>query len=174
VLPRFGMYTRRSGCGRRPRLPNRWMACHLAPGVVHFSPSTPGVRLPSFSDTRLTANALAENELTRNLCRAFTRRQFCSRVALAIRICSLLTGDNWTCRTAEEVIDAGQSPHVIVKLRPGDLVPVFHVTGGRRIRVHGSHTCLPPVEGIRHLLSPFHTTRKSAPLSGGTRCLLSG
>jgi hypothetical protein len=35
-------------------------------------------------------------------------------------------------------------------------------------------TCLPPAEGIRHTLSPFHTTRKSAPLSGGARCLLSG
>src|ERR1022692_1354877 len=67
------------------------MACHLASGVDQISPSTPGVRLPSFSDTRLTANALAENELTRNRCRAFTRRQFRSRVALAIRVCSLLT-----------------------------------------------------------------------------------
>lgn len=75
VLPRLGMYTRRRGCGRRPRLPNRWMACHLASGVVHVSPSTPGVRLPSLSDTRFTANVLAENELTRNRCRAFTRRQ---------------------------------------------------------------------------------------------------
>lgn len=28
--------------------------------------------------------------------------------------------------------------------------------------------------GIRHTLSPYHTTRKSAPLSGGARCLLSG
>jgi hypothetical protein len=35
-------------------------------------------------------------------------------------------------------------------------------------------TCLPPAEGIRHTLSPFHTTRKSAPLSGEARCLLSG
>src|SRR5450759_502509 len=51
------------------------------------SPSTPGVRLPSFSDTRFTASALAEYELTRNRCRAFTRRQSRSRVALAIRIC---------------------------------------------------------------------------------------
>src|ERR1700693_5102984 len=64
------------------------MARHLASGVVHVSPSTPGVRLPSFSDTRFTASALAEYELTRNRCRAFTRRQSRSRVALAIRICS--------------------------------------------------------------------------------------
>jgi hypothetical protein len=35
-------------------------------------------------------------------------------------------------------------------------------------------TCLPPAEGIRHTLSPVHATRKSAPLSGGARCLLSG
>src|SRR5450759_4690240 len=34
-------------------------------------------------------------------------------------------------------------------------------------------TCLPPAEGIQHTLPPFHTTRKSAPLSGGARCLLS-
>ena len=67
------------------------MARQLASGVVQISPSTPGVRLPSFSDTRFTAIALAEYELTRNRCRAFTLRQSCSRVALAIRICSPLT-----------------------------------------------------------------------------------
>src|ERR1035438_8881308 len=67
------------------------MACHLASGVDQISPSTPGVRLPSFSDTRLAASALADDELTRNRCRAFTLRQFWSRVALAIRVCSLLT-----------------------------------------------------------------------------------
>src|SRR5437660_1220164 len=91
LLPRLGIYTRRNGCGRRSWLLNRWMAFHLASGVDQVSPSTPGVRLPSFSDTRLTANTLAENELTRNRCRAFTLRQSCSRVALAIRVCSLLT-----------------------------------------------------------------------------------
>src|SRR5690606_31010161 len=51
----------------------------------------PGVRLPSFSVTRFTASTLAEYELTRNLCRALTRRQSRSPVALAIRICSPLT-----------------------------------------------------------------------------------
>jgi hypothetical protein len=43
------------------------------------------------------------------------------------------------------------------------LVPCATAKRGRRIRVNGSHTCLPPAEGIRHTLSPFHTTRKSAP-----------
>src|ERR1700677_3596714 len=67
------------------------MACHLASGGDQISPSTPGVRLPSFSDTRFTASTLAEYELTRNRCRAFTLRQFWSQVTLAIRVCSLLT-----------------------------------------------------------------------------------
>jgi hypothetical protein len=47
-------------------------------------------------------------------------------------------------------------------------------TRGRRTRFHGSHTCWPPIEEIRHTLSPLHTTRKSARLSGRARCLLSG
>jgi hypothetical protein len=67
-----------------------------------------------------------------------------------------------------------QSPRAAMNDRPADLVPVVRHAGGRRIRSRGSHTCWPPVEGIRHTLSPFHTTRKSAPLSGGARCLLSG
>src|ERR1700730_10189690 len=82
VDPRFGMYTRRNGAARGPPLSNRWMACHLASGVVQISPSTPGVRLPSFSDTRFTANALAEYELTRNL------PQYISGLVYSLAICA--------------------------------------------------------------------------------------
>src|ERR1700732_1092851 len=82
VLPRLGMYTRRSGCGRRPRLSNRWMARHLASGVVQISPSTPGVRLPSFSDTRFTASTLAEYELTRYVLR------YISGLVYSLAICA--------------------------------------------------------------------------------------
>lgn len=67
-----------------------------------------------------------------------------------------------------------QSPHATMCDRPVNLVPFANVTGDRRIRLRRSHSCLPPVEGIRHTLSPYHTTRKSAPLSGRARCLLSG
>ncbi len=63
------------------------MASHRASGVVHFSRSTPAVRLPWFIVTRRTANALAENERVRDRCRAFTLRQSPSCVAFAIRIC---------------------------------------------------------------------------------------
>src|SRR6266853_2726382 len=67
------------------------MASVLDCGVDHLSLSTPAVRLPSFSVTRLTANALPANERVRNRCSALALRQSCSFTAFAIRICSRLT-----------------------------------------------------------------------------------
>jgi hypothetical protein len=79
------------------------------------------------------------------------------------------------CRATGCLGDTGlKSSHATVYQGPGDLVPFVHATGGRRTCLRRSHTCWPPVEGIPHTLSPLHTTRKSAPLSGGARCLLSG
>jgi hypothetical protein len=88
----LGMYTRRRGCGRYPLwCLNTLTASHLLVGESHSSRSTPAVRLPWFSVTRLTARALAANERVSDRCRAFTLRQSPSCVAFAIRICVVLT-----------------------------------------------------------------------------------
>ena len=63
------------------------MAAHRTSGESHSSRSTPAVRLPWFPVTRRTADALADHERVRDLCRAFTLRQFPSFVAFAILIC---------------------------------------------------------------------------------------
>jgi hypothetical protein len=44
----------------------------FAPGVSHVTLSTPGVFLPLFPVTRLTANALPLNEWVSSHCKAFT------------------------------------------------------------------------------------------------------
>ncbi len=67
------------------------MASRLAFGVLQSSRSTPAVRFPRFSVTRLTANALPQNERVSNLCKAFALRQSLSRVAFAMRTCMPLT-----------------------------------------------------------------------------------
>lgn len=56
------MYTRRSGRGRYPRWYSVRMAAVFCSGVFQISPSTPAVRFPVFSVTRLTARALPLNE----------------------------------------------------------------------------------------------------------------
>ncbi len=81
------MKTLRNGKGLYPRRFNRPMAAHRTSGESHSSRSTPAVRLPWFSVTRFTADALAENERVSDRCRAFTLRQSHSCVAFAIRIC---------------------------------------------------------------------------------------
>jgi len=48
------------------------MAAALRAGEAHRWPSTPLVRLPWFSVTRRTANALALNERVSRRCKAFT------------------------------------------------------------------------------------------------------
>jgi len=48
------------------------MAVVFCSGVFQISPSTPGVRLPVFSVTRLTARALPLNERVSKCCKAFT------------------------------------------------------------------------------------------------------
>jgi hypothetical protein len=110
------MYTRLNGMGWYPR---RWSSViprAFDTGVDHTTLSTPGVLCPRFSVTRRTANALPLNERVRNLCKAFTLRQFRSFVALAIRICRFRTfpvtlAQSMPChsiRSAEDA-DAGLS-----------------------------------------------------------------
>ena len=53
--------------------------------VLQIWLSTPGVRLPTFSVTRLTARALPLNEWVSNRCKAFTLPQRPSCVAFTIR-----------------------------------------------------------------------------------------
>src|SRR5579859_4670957 len=60
-------------------------------GVSHLILSTPGVFLPWFSVTRLTASAFALNEWVSKCCNAFTLPHFPSCVAWTIRVCSRLT-----------------------------------------------------------------------------------
>ena len=80
------------------------MASHFWVGVSQSARSTPAVRLPWFSVTRLTASALAENEWFNDRCRVFTRRQSLSSVAFAIRCCVVLT-----CRSTRRQSMACQS-----------------------------------------------------------------
>ena len=50
----------------------RGLAVVFFSGVFQVTPSTPGVRLPVFSVTRLTARALPLNEWVSKRCKAFT------------------------------------------------------------------------------------------------------
>jgi hypothetical protein len=68
----FGIITRRSGRAEYPRLFNDAIALVFAPGVFQMTLSTPGVFLPLFSVTRLTANARPLNEWVSSHCKAFT------------------------------------------------------------------------------------------------------
>jgi hypothetical protein len=110
------MYTRLNGMGWYPRRLSSVIPRAFDTGVDHTTLSTPGVLCPRFSVTRRTANALPLNERVRNLCKAFTLRQFRSFVALAIRICRFRTfpvtvAQSMPChsiRSAEDA-DAGLS-----------------------------------------------------------------
>lgn len=72
--------------------------CHFSFGVFHVLPSTPGVLLPVFSVTRLTAKALPESERVRIRCSSLTRRHCSCRVAFAIHSCSFRTRTWRACR----------------------------------------------------------------------------
>ncbi len=63
----------------------------FASGVFQMILSTPGVFLPLFSVTRLTANALPLNEWVSSHCKAFTLLYLPTCVAFTIRVCSRLT-----------------------------------------------------------------------------------
>src|SRR2546427_8039699 len=92
VLPfSFAQTTPRTGRGEYPRLFNDAIALVFATGVFHVTLSTPGVFLPSFSVTRLTANALPLNEWVSSHCKAFTLLCLPPCVAFTIRVCSRLT-----------------------------------------------------------------------------------
>ncbi|MCY1232807.1 hypothetical protein D9M72_453220 [compost metagenome] len=80
------------------------MASHRASDVSHFTRSTPAVRAPWFIATRRTADALADHERVRDLCKAFTLRQSPSCVAFAIRIC--------ITRTFRSTRRQSMSPHL--------------------------------------------------------------
>src|ERR1700740_259149 len=87
----FGIITLRSGRAEYPRLFNDAIALVFAPGVFQMTLSTPGVFLPLFSVTRLTANALPLNELVRSHCKACTLVFLPACVHFTIRACSRLT-----------------------------------------------------------------------------------
>src|SRR5712692_7779971 len=67
------------------------MAIHLLSGSFHVTLSTPGVFLPWFSVTRLTARALPLYEWVSRCCKACTLCHLPSFVALTIRACSRRT-----------------------------------------------------------------------------------
>src|SRR5712692_7962557 len=87
----FGMYTRRSGRVLYPRCCIWCMAIHLLSGSFQVTLSTPGVFLPWFSVTRLTARALPLNEWVKSRCKALTLPHLFSFVALTIRAWSRRT-----------------------------------------------------------------------------------
>ncbi len=87
----FGMYTRRSGRGLYPRCCIWCMAIHLLSGSFQVTVSTPGVFLPGFSVTRLTARALPLNEWVSRCCKACTLCHLPAFVACTIRACSRRT-----------------------------------------------------------------------------------
>src|SRR5215213_2565641 len=92
ILPLlFGIETRLSGCGLYPRCFSLSMACCFAAGVFQVSLSTPAVRFPWFSVTRLTARALPLNEWVSRRCKAFTFPHLPSFVAFTIRAWSRRT-----------------------------------------------------------------------------------
>jgi hypothetical protein len=70
----FGMYTRRTGWGRYPFRLRPWSANFIRlSGVLHTTPSMPGVSRPAFCwVTRRTASRFADVERTRSFCRLFT------------------------------------------------------------------------------------------------------
>src|SRR5260221_3602578 len=67
------------------------MAVAFCSGVFQVCPSTPGVRLPVFCVTRLTASALPLNECVSKRCKAFTLPHLPCWVACAIRVWSRRT-----------------------------------------------------------------------------------
>src|SRR4029453_11356858 len=80
----FGIYTLRTGRVRYPcwhRVVTAWALCS---GVSQMTPSTPGVHVPRFSVTRLTARILAENEWVSRRCRARTCPHLPACVAFTI------------------------------------------------------------------------------------------
>src|ERR1700680_3262170 len=81
----------RSGGGEYPRLFNDAIALVFALGVFQMTLSTPGVFLPLFSVTRLTASALPLNEWVSSHCKAFTLLCLPACVHFTIRACSRLT-----------------------------------------------------------------------------------
>src|SRR6266446_4296524 len=87
----FGMYTRRSGRVLYPRCCIWCMAIHLLSGSFQVTLSTPGVFLPGFSVTRLTARALPLNEWVSRCCKACTLCHLPTFVACTIRACSRRT-----------------------------------------------------------------------------------
>src|SRR5262245_60590216 len=82
---------RRRGRERYPRCRSMLVAVAFLSGVSHTLLSTPGVRLPWFSVTRLTARALALNECVSSRCKALTLPHLPSLVACTIRAWSRLT-----------------------------------------------------------------------------------
>src|SRR5689334_15597867 len=82
---------RRKGYERYPRCRSMPMAVAFLSGVFQIIWSTPGVRLPWFSVTRLTARALALNEWVSSRCKALTLPHLPSLVACTIRAWSRVT-----------------------------------------------------------------------------------
>jgi len=85
-----------------------------------MSPSTPGVCLPGFSVTRLTAKALPLHEWVSKCCKAFTLPHLPSWTAFTIRACSRRTirctlrqSMACQCRVLWETAPAGVAPAVI-------------------------------------------------------------
>src|ERR1700738_115382 len=91
----FGIITRRSGRAEYPRLFNDAIALVFALDVFQVSLSTPGLFLPLFSVTRLTANARPLTEWVSSHCRAFTLLWRPACCVFTIRVCSRLTC-RWT------------------------------------------------------------------------------
>lgn len=107
----LGMYTRRKGRGRYPRWVSVWVAAAFCSGVFQMAPSTPGVRLPVFSVTRLTARAFPLNEWESQTLQGF-------HPAPSTFLSSLR--------------DTGLEPtNSTFSLTPVDLVPGYGPVGGR-------------------------------------------
>ena len=87
----LGIYTRLSGRGLYPCRSNLDIAAAFFLGVSQISPSSPGVLLPRFSVTLLTANALPLNEWVSKRCRGLTLRHLPSCTAFTIRAWSRRT-----------------------------------------------------------------------------------
>ena len=90
-FPAFSMYTRRSGRARYPRRRSSRTANAFRAELVQISLSTPGVHLPLFSVTRLTANARPLNEWVNRCCRACALFHRPASVAFTMRAWRRLT-----------------------------------------------------------------------------------
>ena len=82
-----GMQILLSGAARYPFFLSLWTPSVFLPGDSQISLSVPGVSLPLFSVTRLTAKARPENERVRMNCSALTSLGFPSLKAFTIRTC---------------------------------------------------------------------------------------